>query len=53
MKQEYDCKREIRHMRFYHRILNVEETRFDSSMEEISFLTGKQAGNGFRDIEYV
>lgn len=37
MKQEHDCKREIRHMRFYRRILNVEETRFDSAMEEISY----------------
>lgn len=52
MKQEYDCKREIRHMRFYRRILNVEEP-FDSAMEEISFLMGKQAWNGSRDIEYV
>lgn len=35
------CKREIRHMRFYRRILNVEETRFDSA---ILFLWANRLG---------
>lgn len=38
------CKREIRHMRFYRRILNVEETRLDSAMEEFLFLWANRLG---------
>lgn len=47
------CKREIRPIRFSRGTLHVEETGLDSSMEEISFLMGKQARNSSRDIEYV
>lgn len=44
MKQEYDCKREIRHMRFYRRILNVEEPGSILLWKKFLFLWANRLG---------